>query len=127
MTESAYSLYQRGNAFLSEGLYEQAADVLARARLLEPAKASIREALGRAYYGAGQHGRAGAEFDAACAIDPANDYAHFGLALCLERQGDRVSARGHARMAVAMCPDNDDYRRVLARLDPAPGGRPPAP
>jgi hypothetical protein len=44
-----------------------------------------------------------------------NDYAHFGLGLCLLRQGDRIGARGHLKLAVAMRPHNEDYRQALER------------
>ena len=37
-------------------------------------------------------------------IDPVNDYAHYGLGLCLLRTGDRVGARRHLKLAVAMRP-----------------------
>ena len=45
-----------------------------------------------------------------------NDYAHFGLGLCLMRRGDRVGARRHLKLAVAMRPDQPDYRAALARV-----------
>ena len=48
-------------------------------------------------------------------LDPVNDYAHFGLGLCLLRQGDRLGARRHLKLAVAMRPDQADYRDALAR------------
>jgi Tfp pilus assembly protein PilF len=114
--ESAYALYRRGSALLAEGRYHQAAIVLERARTQEPDKGSIREALARAYFGSGRHGSAREEFEAALRIEPTNDYAHFGLALCLERSGDLASARAHAKLAVAMRPELEDYRRALARI-----------
>ena len=55
------------------------------------------------------------EFERALEIDPVNDYAHFGLGLCLLRQGDRIGARRHLKLAVAMRPDKEDYRAALAR------------
>lgn len=116
MEESAYALFRRGSAMLSEGLFGQAVTELTRARDLEPGKGSIREALGRALFGAGRTAKALEEFEAATELDPANDYAHFGLALCLERHGDLPRARGHARMAVVMRPDVDAYREALERI-----------
>jgi Flp pilus assembly protein TadD len=47
-------------------------------------------------------------------LDPVNDYAHFGLGLCLLRTGDQVGARAHLRLAVAMRPQ-PEYRDALAR------------
>lgn len=122
MEESAYTLYRRGAALLSEGMAKQAADSLEKARALEPDKASIREALARAYYAMGRTGDARDEFTAAADMDPTNDYAHFGLALCLEREKRIDEARGHARLAVTMRPANEDYRRALERIERAAGG-----
>ena len=119
MEESAYSLYQRGAALLSEGLPRDAAESLAKARMLEPDKASIREALARAYFALGRTGEARDEFAATATIDPTNDYAHFGLALCFERERRLLEARGHARLAATMRPDNDDYRQALDRIERA--------
>ncbi|TME80074.1 MAG: hypothetical protein E6I45_11685 [Chloroflexi bacterium] len=51
--ESAYSLFQRGRELLGKRHHAQAATVLERAARLEPGKASILEALGRAYYNSG--------------------------------------------------------------------------
>lgn len=119
MNESAYTLFRRGRALLDQRHFHQAATVLARARTMEPQKGSIREALARAYYASGQHASARAEFEAALEIDPTNDYAHFGLALCLERTGEFDGARRHVKLAVAMRPDDDNYRRALARIDRA--------
>ncbi|HVL88895.1 MAG TPA: tetratricopeptide repeat protein [Actinomycetota bacterium] len=117
MEETAYGLFQRGAALLSEGMVREAAESLERAREMEPDKASIREALARAYYAQGRTTDARAEFSAAACIDPSNDYAHFGLALCLERENRLDEARGHARLAVAMKPENEDYRRALDRIE----------
>jgi Tfp pilus assembly protein PilF len=117
--ESTYALWQRGCSLLSERHFHQAATVLERAREIEPQKASIREALARAYYGSGRPDWARAEFEAALEIEPTNDYAHFGLALCLERAGQIASARGHAKMAVVMRPQDENYRRALERIDRA--------
>ena len=60
---------------------------LERARALEPDKGSVRETLGRAYFRTGRFADAEAEFAGAVELDPVNDYAHFGLGLCLLRDG----------------------------------------
>lgn len=118
MAESAYAFFMQGSALLKQGNAHSAVIPLERARDLEPHKGSVREALARAYYRTGRHRRAREEFEAAVEIDPTNDYAHFGLALCLERQGQRELARGHAKIAFAMRPGEETYREILARLDP---------
>jgi Flp pilus assembly protein TadD len=89
---------------------------LSRAKLIEPEKGSIREALGRALFQSGRMHRARREFAKAVAIDPVNDYAHFGLALACERTGQRTRAIAHVKLAIAMRPGVPDYERALARL-----------
>ena len=51
-----------------------------------------------------------------------NDYAHFGLGLCLMRQGDRVGARRHLKLAVAMRPEQ---RRLPRRARQGHGSHRP--
>jgi Tfp pilus assembly protein PilF len=89
---------------------------LEQARDAAPGHGSVREALGRAYYAAGRPAAAGAEFAKALEIDPSNDYAHFGLALCLARGGERALALGHLRLAVAMRPGVAAYQHALSRV-----------
>jgi Flp pilus assembly protein TadD len=114
--ESAYDAYQEGNRLLASQNPHAAAIALERARDLEPDKASVRETLARAYYGSGHITRAAEEFERAVEIEPVNDYAHFGLGLCLLRRGDRMGACRHLKLAVAMRPDQPDYRAALARV-----------
>jgi Flp pilus assembly protein TadD len=116
--ESAYELFQRGHELL-EGLHHaQAAIVLERAARLEPGKASILEALGRAYYNSGRHERARVTFEALLEIDPSAHYAHFALGQSLKRLGRRDEAGMHLRLAVALSPETALYRDALARLGP---------
>ena len=100
---------------------------LEQARDVAPGHGSVREALGRAYYGAGRTSAAEAEFAEALEIDPSNDYAHFGLGLCLARGGKRTRAVGHLRLAVAMRPEADTYRQALDRVERQRGGEAPGP
>jgi tetratricopeptide (TPR) repeat protein len=85
--ESAYELLQRGSALLKQRHYAQAATVLERADREEPGKASILEALGRAYYNSGQHERSRETFEALLEIDPSAHYAHFALGQSLKQLG----------------------------------------
>jgi tetratricopeptide (TPR) repeat protein len=113
----AYELFRRGSELLAARHAHQAVIALERARDAAPGHGSVHEALGRAYYGAGRPAAAGAEFAKAIEIDPSNDYAHFGLGLCLARGGERTLALGHLRLAVAMRPGNAAYRRALSRVE----------
>lgn len=117
--ESAYELFQRGTRMLVEHHPGAAAVLLERALALEPGKASILEALGRAYYNQGEHAAAAERFGTMVEVDPLAHYAHFGLGLARARLGDRGSALRHLRMAVFLKPEIDAYRRALARIDEA--------
>lgn len=112
----AYLAFQEGSRLLASSNPHAAAIALERARDLEPSQGSIREALGRAYFGSGRFPAARVEFEHAVGLDPVNDYAHFGLGLCLLRIGDRAGARRHLKLAVAMRP-LDEYREALAEAD----------
>ncbi|HEY3671138.1 MAG TPA: tetratricopeptide repeat protein [Acidimicrobiia bacterium] len=114
--QSAYDAFQEGNRLLATQNPHAAVIALERARELEPDKASVRETLARAYYRSGRITQAGEEFERAVEIEPVNDYAHFGLGLCLMRRGDRIGARRHLKLAVAMRPEQPDYRAALARV-----------
>jgi tetratricopeptide (TPR) repeat protein len=114
--ESAYELFRRGSQLLEAHHPGPAAVILERALALEPGKASILEALGRAYYNQGQPALAAERFGAIVEKDPVAHYAHFGLGLARGRLGDRRAARRHLKMAVLLKPESEDYQRALARL-----------
>ena len=114
--QSAYDAFQEGNRLLASQNPHAAVIPLERARDLEPDKGSVRETLARAYFRTGRFTQASEEFERAVEIEPVNDYAHFGLGLCLMRRGDRMGARRHLKLAVAMRPDQADYRAALARV-----------
>ena len=114
--ETAYALFQRGQALLERRHFAQAAIVLERADRLEPAKGSIVEALGRAYFNSGQAERAAAAFEALLELDPSSHYGHFALGQSLKRLGRRAEAGTHLRLAVALSPGTSLYRDALDRL-----------
>lgn len=114
-SESTYDLLVKGLNFLATGHPHQAVVVLQKAKLAEPEKGSIREALGRALYMTGRWAGARREFAKAVAIDPVNHYAHFALGLTCARTGEMNRAVGHLKLAVAMSP-RDEYRDALERL-----------
>jgi Flp pilus assembly protein TadD len=112
-TGEAYTRFQEGRRLLESGNAHAAIVSLERARELEPEKGSIREALARAYFRSGRIRRAQEEFQKVVELDPVNDYAHFGLGLCLLRTGDRDGARGHLKLATIMRPDAEAYQVAL--------------
>ena len=116
--ESAYALLQRGLALIQRRHHAQAAIVLERAAREEPRKGSILEPLGRAYHHSGQYELARETFEALLEVDPSAHWGHFALATTLRKLGRTHEARTHLRLAVALCPSSDLYRRALARVDP---------
>lgn len=118
--ELVYSLYEKGRQRLDGGNYGGAAEVLELAIEHEPTKASLHEALGRAYFASSRVSAALEEFERAVDINPSDDYAHFGVGRCYERQGQLPEAAKHYKIACALS-DRPDYRtaltRVLERLD----------
>jgi Tfp pilus assembly protein PilF len=115
-----YALYQQAQGHLDGGNASSAAEILELALEHEPGKASLHEALARAYFASSRVGRARAAFQTALELDPSNPYAHFGLGRCFEREGRLSDAAKHLKLAVAMA-DRVEYRqaldRVSARLD----------
>src|SRR5436309_10135052 len=109
----AYDRFQEGSRLLDSGNAHAAVVALERARDLEPEKGSIREALARAYFRSQRVEAARVEFEKVLELDPVNDYAHFGLGMCLLRKGDRAGARGHLKMATIMRPDEEAYQDAL--------------
>jgi Flp pilus assembly protein TadD len=117
--ESAYALLQRGQALIKSRHHAQAAIVLERAARAEPRKGSILEPLGRAYHHSGQFERARETFEQLLEVDPSAHWAHFALATSLRKLGRAPAARTHLRLAVALCPTSELYRRTLARVEAA--------
>ena len=128
----AYDLYQLGRARLREGLAAQATVPLEKARRLEPEKASIREALGIAYFRITDWTSAEREFRKVLELSPVDDYAHYALGRSLLRQG-REPRGVDAPQAGALPPAARSRRdaleartavgRLTARRDPRAASR----
>jgi tetratricopeptide (TPR) repeat protein len=113
--ESVYDLYQRGNELLHNGDYQAAIVPLSKARDLEPEKASIREALGRALFHAQCYEGAAAEFEALVEHAPTNDYALFCLGRSMQLLGRHREARHPLALACSLRPEREDYRKYRDR------------
>jgi Flp pilus assembly protein TadD len=105
----AYENFQEGRKRLSNGLAAQATVALEKAKRAEPEKASIREALGIAYFRLRRWHEAEAEFRKVLELDPADDYAHYALGRCLEKQGRDAEANGHYKLARSLAPASSRY------------------
>lgn len=117
MSESTYSLFQKGRAHLKRGMPAQATVALEKAKRREPEKASIREALGIAYFRIGRWDEAEAEFRALLELAPTNDYAHYALGRTLEKQGREHEANGHYKLASSLRPGSNQYRARIRDLE----------
>ena len=107
--EDVYDLFTRGTELLEAGHNHQAVIPLSRARDLDPDKTSIREALGRALFGARHYERAAVEFEAVIDRAPTNDFALFCLGRSLQMLGRHAEARKPLALAACMQPGRRDY------------------
>ncbi len=108
-----YDWYTRGVALLDRGNANAAVQLLAHAVAAEPDSRSVREALARAQFDAGQYGAARESFAWIVDNDPADDYAQFGLGMAARRTGDLRAAVEHLALAAAMRPDLRHYGQAL--------------
>ena len=111
-----YDLFQQGRAHLRQGMPAQATVPLEKAKRREPHKASIREALGIAYFRIRRWDEAEAEFRALLELAPTNDYAHYALGRVLEKQGRAQEANGHYKLANSLRPGKPDYESRIREL-----------
>ena len=112
-----YNLFQQGRAHLADGRAAQATVPLEKAKRLEPDKASIREALGIAYFRIHRWSEAEGEFRAMLELSPADDYAHYALGRCLEKLGRDREANGHYTLARSLRPESEDYASRVRDLE----------
>jgi tetratricopeptide (TPR) repeat protein len=108
-----YDWYTRGVALHGHGDANAAVQLLAHAVAAEPASRSVREALARAQFDAGQYDAALETFAWIVTQDPTDDYAQFGLGMAARRTGDLPTAIEHLALAAAMRPDIQHYGREL--------------
>src|SRR5579862_2486347 len=113
----AYDLFQEGRSRLRRGMNAQATVPLERAKRLEPDKASIREALGIAYFRLQRWEEAESEFRAVLELSPTDDYAHYALGRVLEKLGKAAEANGHYKLASSMKPENEGYAARIRELE----------
>ena len=112
-----YDLFQQGRAHLRDGRAAQATVALEKAKRREPDKASIREALGIAYFRIRRYEEAESEFRAVLELAPADDYAHYALGRCLEKLGRTAEANGHYKLARSLRPGEETYEKRVLDLD----------
>lgn len=101
---------------LLQGRYEHALAILRPLCWQHPNSDSIRELFGLALLRSRHDREARRQLAVLVGKDPTNHWAHYALAVVLQRLGRQVDARGHARLARAMCPSNERYRRLTQQL-----------
>jgi Flp pilus assembly protein TadD len=111
-----FDLFQQGRAHLKKGRAAQATVALEKAKRREPEKASIREALGIAYFRIHRYDEAASEFRKMLELAPVDDYAHYALGRCLEKQGRQTEANGHYKLASSLRPGQADYESRIRDL-----------
>ena len=112
-----YDLFQQGREHLKAGRAAQATVALEKAKRRAPDQASIREALGIAYFRIHRYEEAATEFRALLELAPNDDYGHYALGRCLEKQGKEKLANGHYKLASSMRPGTHDYASRIRDLD----------
>src|SRR6188472_240531 len=114
----AYDSFQEGRKRLRKGMTAQATVPLEKAKRLEPDKASIREALGIAYFRLARWQEAEQEFRTIVEqLQPTDDYAHYALGRTLEQQGRAAEANGHYKLASSMNPASETYASRIRDLE----------
>ena len=112
-----FDLFQQGRSHLKKGMAAQATVALEKAKAREPDKASIREALGIAYFRIHRYAEAESEFRKVLELAPVDDYAHYALGRCLEKQGREQEANGHYKLASSLRPGSAAYESRIRDLD----------
>ena len=112
----AYNLFQTGRTHLAEGRAAEATLALEKAKSREPDKASIREALGIAYFRTRRWADAESQFRVMLELSPTDDYAHYALGRCLEKQGRDSEANGHYKLASSLRPSDAHYASRIRDL-----------
>ena len=109
----AYDWFQRAVELIDAGSPPPAIELLKRVVADEPESRSVREALARAQFDAGMYEEARESFQWIIGVNPADDYAQFGLGLSAARTGDLTKAVEHLALAAAMRPDINYYATAL--------------
>ena len=116
-SENAYELFHKGKKHAKQNDHLKAVMLFEKAIALEPERGSIREAIAISYYNCGLYSAAKKNFQKAITIDASNDFAYYGLGLCLAKEGKINTAIGHFKIAAAMKPLNETYRQTIKRYN----------
>jgi predicted Zn-dependent protease len=113
---STYDWYQRALDLLARGDAGASLVLLDRVLAEDPRSHAALEARARALFNSGRYPEAADAFEQCVALAPDNDYAHYGLGLCLWRAQEFPRAEDHLAMACVMRPGRADYTQALAQV-----------
>jgi predicted Zn-dependent protease len=111
-----YEWYRRAMLLLETGNPEAALQLIERLEVVQPGSRSVHEARARALFDARRFEEAALAFESILERTPDDDYAHFGLGLCLWRTQQFVAARDELAMAFVMRPSRPEYGQALAQV-----------
>jgi tetratricopeptide (TPR) repeat protein len=109
----AYDWYLRGLELLDTGDASSAVQILEHVATAEPDSRMAREALARAQFDMGMYPEALENFSWIVSVNPADDYAQFGLGLAATKLGDLAAAVDHLALAAGLRPDIAYYATAL--------------
>ncbi len=104
-------LFEEGVSHLRSGAADSAIRAFGRAHHLQPGVPEVHVNLGYAYLTLERFEAAQTAFGAALDLRPAQVNAYYGLAVSLERSGDRAAALGAMRSYVHLSSDQDPFKR----------------
>lgn len=111
-----YDWYRRAVTLLESGNPEAASVLLERLREVDPTSTAVLETHARALFDSRRYQEAAEAFTELVERSPAEDYAHYGLGMCLWRLQRFPLARDHLAMATVMRPQRADYARALGQV-----------
>ena len=114
--DGPYEWFVQASRLLDDGRSPEAADLFAQVVAADPSSRSAWEGLARARFDSQEYEQAAQAFTRLVEIAPDEDYAHFGLGLCLWRLRQFPQARDHLGMAVVMRPNRADYASALGQV-----------
>jgi tetratricopeptide (TPR) repeat protein len=117
MEENTYALFCMAKDLMKKNDFLNASLLLEKAVAQEPEKGSIREALAICYFNMGFYGPSKAHFDRALQIDASNDFAHYGMGMCLLKEKSFNRALGHFKIAKFMKPGLRIYEDAIRRYN----------
>lgn len=109
----AYDWFARGLELVESGTPASAVQLLQAAVDASPNSRMAREALARALFDSGDFVAAQQHFAEIVRVDPADDYAQFGLGLAAAKNGDLATSAEHLGYAAAIRPDITHYSTAL--------------